>query len=209
MRRFVAVLLALAIALPTPLALAADPLRGGFIVGPANTDIPSYVVNFNVAPTVAMDVVTIQPTGVGRLRRIVLVNPGSATAAAVVDLSLGVAGGVGTGGTPGTAQIVDQAARLTGVTGGPDPSKASVRTGDTGLAGGFIAIYSPLATVSVPATAGGFSPLTVYDARDPRFKALTAFGQSGIALTFVLRIPAVGAGAANFRGYVEFTVTDA
>ena len=49
-------------------------------------------------------------------------------------------------------------------------------------------------------------PLTVYDARDPRFKVLTVSG--GSPLVIVLRIAAVGAGATGFRGYAELTVSD-
>lgn len=190
--------------------------EAGLLVAPANTDIPSYVVNFNVAPVAAMDIITVFFSAVTpkvlRLRRIVLVNPGNATAAATVDLTLGTATALGSGGGTATARPVDAATRPAGVTGGPDAAAASlpvtVQTGDTTQATGFVALYAPLASVTVPATAGGFSPLPIYDARDPRFKAITYAGTAGTPFP-VLRIAAVGAGATGFRGYAEFTVDDA
>jgi hypothetical protein len=170
--------------------------------------IPSYVVSFNVAATAAMDVLSVQPGSSGkvvRLRRIVLVNPGNATGAIVVDLSLGTATAFGSGGAVATAAIVDSAARPAGVTGGPDVMATASRAGDTSQAAGFSAVYSPLVSVAVPTVAAGFTPLTIYDSRDPGFKPLTVSGTGLI----VLRTPSVGAGATGLRGYAEFTVDDA
>lgn len=212
MRRLVSVLLAVAV-LATP-TMAADPLRGGHFCASADPDIPSYVLSFNVAPVAAMDILEAYVAGgiskVVRLRRVVLVNPGNATAAATVDVTLGLATGSGSGGTAPAMVAVDQSSRSSGVTGGPDASVAGVvvtHLGDTTQATGFTAVYSPLATVSIPATAGGFTPLTIYDARDPPFKGMTV--SVGGQVIIVLRIAAVGAGATGFRGYAEFTVTDA
>lgn len=183
---------------------------GGARVVGDHQDIPSYVVSFIVAPTVAMDVVDLfLSTGkILRLRRIVLVNPGSATTPATIDIQLGTVGSAaGSGGAAATVLAVDASARVTGVAGGPDSTVGIVaRTGDTTQAAGFVAVYGPVATVTVPGTAAAFTPLTIYDARDERFKALTiSSNTNGISL----RTPAVGAGAAGFRGYAEFTVDDA
>lgn len=173
-------------------------------------DAVSRVVNFSVNATAALDIVTIGPSIVAnkvlRLRRIVLVNPGSATAAIVVDLQLGTASSVGSGGSAVSAQPLDQGNRALGVTGGPDGTALECRIGDTTQATGFVAVYSPLVSVSVPAAAGGFTPQVIYDARDPRCKPLTvASGQVAV----VLRTPAIGAGATALRGYAEYTVDDA
>lgn len=173
------------------------------------TDIPSYVVSFNVAPTVAMDIVDIFPVvnHVLRIKRIVIVNPGSATGAATIDIALGQVTNVGSGGAAGTVLPLDNGGRATGVTGGPDSAAGiTARTGDTTQAPGFSAVYSPLSSITVPAAAAGFTPLTVYDSRIGQVKSITT---SGGSLGISLRIPAVGAGATGFRGYVEFTVDDA
>lgn len=195
--------------------LAGIPRDAGLIVQQGYTDSPTYVVSFNVAATVAMDIFSVQlgaafTNRATRLRRIVLVNPGAATAAALVDLVLGTANGIGSGGTVPNALAVDRATRAAGCTGGPDPATivSAVHVGDTTQAAGVTALYSPLVTVSVPAAAGGFNPLVIYDASDPRVKPVTSYG-GGNGSVIVLQTPAVGAGAAGLRGYVEFTVENA
>lgn len=187
--------------------------EGAVYVAGMHSDIASYVVGFNVAATVAMDIISLTSGSslkILRLRRIVLVNPGSATAAALVDLQLGFAGALGSGGAVPTARPNDPHSRQTGVTGGPDPgagTSATVHTGDTTQAVSFVAGgYDPLVTVSVPAAAAGFTPQVIYDARDNLYKPMTAINTGG---SIVLRTPAVGPGAANLRGYVEFTCDDA
>lgn len=176
------------------------------------TDHASYVLSFSVAATAALDVFSLYAAAstsfkVVRLRRIVLVNPGSATAATVVDLQLGTAGTIGSGGAATAPTFVDRDGRQLGTTGGPDAAVplGTYRTGDTTQATGYLAAYNPLVSVSVPTTAAGFTPQTIYDARDPQFKPLTV-GQSNL---IVLRCPAIGAGATGLRGYAEFTVDDA
>jgi hypothetical protein len=163
-----------------------------------------------------MDVLLLAaPTGkVLRLRRIVIVNPGSATSAIVVDLQLAASNSAGSGGTDIGANVkaVDPAGRPAGVTGGPDAAFNSMsaylaRSGDTTQATVTSLLYSPLASISVPTVAGGFTPLTVYDARDLAFKPVTVVRPD--LPSVVLRIPSVGAGATGFRGYAEFTVDDA
>lgn len=186
------------------------------LVAPGDSDLATYVLPFNVAPVAAMDVFSICSTGsrILRVRRIVLVNPGSATAAAVVDLQLAVAPGgtFGSGGSTPTPQSLDQTLRVAGVTGGPDgaPSGGTFHVGDTTQATGIVQVYDPLVTVSVPAAAGGFTPLAIYDERRSPGKTLTGGrNNTGVNNIVVLRIPAVGAGATGFRGYVEFTISPA
>lgn len=177
-------------------------------MAPHHSDTPSYVVAFNVAATVAMDILTLSAPAnkVLRLRRVVIVNPGSATAAILVDLALGIATAVGSGGAAATANLLDGDARVVGVTGGPDAAfTGTCRSGDTVQATGFVGLYSPLDTLSVPAAAGATGPFTVYTIPDGVCKPLTVASAQFI----VLRTPAVGAGAANLRGYAEFTVDDA
>ena len=185
------------------------------------TDHPSFVLSFNVSAVNATDIFSLpyQTNHVVRLRRIVLVNPGSATAATTVDLQLGVAQTSGSGGASCSSSTApaDNTAntsngnRAGGVTGGPDPQAGSAgwtgscRIGDTTQATSFLAIYNTLVTVSVPSTAGGFTPIVIYDARDPQFKPITTSGSVFINL----RTPAIGAGATGLRGYAEFTVDDA
>lgn|SRR5574341_47495 len=188
--------------------------EAGVLMAGAYPDNPTYVLPFNVAATVAMDIVSLAPSlsKLVRLKRIVIVNPGSATAAALVDLALGVATAFGSGGAAPNPAALDgaNAPRVGGVTGGPDTQNATgtYHTGDTTQATGFITgYYSPLVTLSVPAAAAAFTPLTVYDARDPLAKPLTVSTPSGGVI--VLRTPAVGAGATGLRGYVEFTLDDA
>lgn len=177
------------------------------------TDTPTYVVSFNVAAPAGMDVFEIAPSPIAlgaavvRLQRIVLVNPGSATAAAVVDLQLGYSGAFGSGGAAVIARSVDPVsvgARAAGVTGGPDSDipAQNVRVGDTVLSTPFTALYNPLVSVSVPAAAAGFTPQVIYSAANALTKPLIV---SGGGAAIVLRIPAVGAGATGFRGYFEFT----
>lgn len=195
--------------------MAGLPRAGGVITQQGFTDMPTYVLNFNVAATVAMDIFSMQlgqafANRALRLRRIVIVNPGSATAAILVDLVLGLANGAwGSGGAAGTPQPVDRAPRAAGCTGGPEAALVGMaHTGDTTQTAGFTAVYSPLVTLSVPAAAAGFTPLVIYDASDPRCKPLTTYG-GGNASIVVLQVPAIGAGAAGLRGYVEFTADNA
>ena len=178
----------------------------GMFVTPQPSNSPSYVVPFSVVATAALDILTIGPlaSGMIRLRRIVLVNPGSATGAIVVDLVLGIATSVGSGGAAATVAVLDGVSHPTGYLGGPDAG-SSARTGDTTQATGFVNMYNPLISVSVPATAGGFTPQTIYDARDPLMKCVMAVPSWMI----VLRTPIVGPGATGLRGYAEFTVDPA
>lgn len=179
--------------------------------------IPSftYSLPFSVAATAALDVFSLQAPAnkVLRIRRIVLVNPGTATAAALVDAALGVATAVGSGGAAGTPQPLDQGGPRSGGTGTPafkggaTPAFSGVaRVGDTVQAAGFVATHNPVDTISVPAAAGaGPAVMQVYPLTDdPTMETVSVYG----SLVAVLRIPAVGAGAANLRGYVEFTVSD-
>jgi hypothetical protein len=176
-------------------------------------DCPTYTLSFSVAATAALDIFSLVAgtNKVLRVRKIVLVNPGAATGAIIVDLQLGTAAAVGSAGAAGTPQPVDPVARVAGVSGGPDGafsgiSGAAARTGDTTQAGSFVATHAPLCSVSVPAAAAGFTPLTIYDSLDPTAKGLTVAGATQPA---VLRTPSVGAGATGLRGYVLFTVDDA
>lgn len=171
-------------------------------------DTPTYVVNFNVAATAALDILTLGAPAnkVLRLKRIAVENPGSATAAIIVDLQLGIATAAGSGGAAATPQSLDQMPRVAGVTGGPDPAFAgTARTGDTTQAAGFVAVYNPLQVVSVPAAAGAANPGIIYTPPDLAAKSLTAANGNVI----VFRTPAIGAGATGFRGWAEFTVDDA
>ena len=170
----------------------------------APADVASYVVSFNVSVVAALDIFAIgtPDSMVTRLRRIVLVNPGIATGSTTLDLVLGIASGTGSGGSAATVAILDGVAHPAGVFGGPD-SGGTARTGDTSQAGGFTAMYNPLVTVSIPATAGGFTPQVLYDAMDPLMKCVMTMPRWWI----ILRAPSsIGAGASGFRGYAEFTI---
>lgn len=183
----------------------------GILAAPDTPDKPSYVFNFSIAATANIDIFTLGAAGpdkIIRLRRIVLVNPGSATAAAIVDASLNFASSVGSGGAAATVQSVDQSLRLGGQFGGPDAAyPGTARTGDTTQAGGIVTLYSPLASISVPAAAGAFAAIDLYNARD-WFKPVTVGGGGGPSL-INFRIPSVGAGATALRGFVEFTMETA
>lgn len=183
--------------------------EAGLLTSPHHSDAPSFVASFSVAATAALDILTLQAPAnkVLRLRRLVVVNPGSATAAIIVDLQLGTATAVGSGGAVVTPVAEDASARPAGVTGGPDavPAGLVVRQGDTTQAAGFVAQYNPIDVLSVPAAAGATGPFTIYGVADGICKPPTV-ANGGV---LVFRTPAIGVGATGLRGFAEFTVDDA
>ena len=168
-----------------------------------NSDKRTYCVPFSLAPTVAMDLVSLQvrPLLVLRVRRITIDEPGAQTAAGVVVLQYGYASALGTGGvvaTAGNYGIGDNDVAFSQLPGG-----GVVRVGDTTVATGFVRqgdlhIYVP------GALAAGSEGNAVRFGHDGA-KAPSIRGGDVLADVWVLRHPGV-AGAAGFAGYVEFTV---
>jgi hypothetical protein len=168
----------------------------------------SYAVSFSVAATAALDIVSLlAPWGKSlRLRRVVLVNPGTATAAAVVDWQLGIATAIGSSGAAATPQPLDAGvSSLLPLQGSTPAFDGTARTGDTTQATGFTATHNPLVSVSVPTTASGGVPQVVYEQTvDQLLEALTVRAGNVI----VLRTASAGAGATGMRGYAEFTIEE-
>lgn len=181
----------------------------GLQVAISPSDDPTYVLPFSHAGTVAADVFSLVSAAgkVLRIRRIVLVNPGSETTAGLASLELGTATAIGSGGATPTPVPYDASARAGGVTGGPDVAFTGVaHTGDTTQAAGYIARPGPLITVAVPAVAGGFTPIELFNGDASRGGKTLTVAQS---LLVVLRCSAIGAGATGLQGFVEFTFNNA
>lgn len=155
----------------------------------------TYSIAFSVAPTAAMDIVSVQPPAgtMVRVRRIVITNPGAQTSAGLVTLTVGYAAAAGTGGTAATAQSY-------GVGDGDAAAGSTMRAGDTtGLA---TANRLHSWHVWVPGTAADAQPIVLdYDGLR---KPPTINGSTASADVFVIRHPGA-AGAAGFSGFVEFT----
>jgi hypothetical protein len=158
------------------------------------SDRPSYVVNFNVNPTVTMDMFAIEcgPSKYVRLERIVIDNVGMLTTAGMLALALirTTVSGAGSLVTP------------VGLDEGDPPFTGLCRSGNSaanlGTAGVTIAMYN----MWIPAAVGPMTPLVlemggqgqVY--KQPLIK-------TGVNNGISLRNPG-GAGGAGFCGYAVF-----
>lgn len=156
---------------------------------------PTYTVPFTLAPTAAMDLVSINcPAGRRiRIRQIFIDSSGTQTTAGTVTVPFGYASAVGTGGsaaTPGNYGIGD----------GFAASGCTARTGDTTVAANFVQVGA--LHVYVPQAAPVFSPVSFVF--HPDHRSLCLAGDQATADTFVLRHPGE-TGAADFSGSVEYT----
>jgi hypothetical protein len=170
---------------------------GAALVQRHNSDKPGYVVNFNEAPTVALQLAVIESGTVRRtrLRRVVITSPGLQTAAGLIVLQLLR---TTTASSAGTAVV-------------PPPLDQQ----DTAFSG--IARRSPTAgteaavlyefAIFVPAAVADFLP-KVFDFGGPSGILRDPSISIGAANGLALKHPG-SAGAAGFRGYIEFTEEDA
>ncbi len=180
---------------------SAPSLKGGLSVATANSDRPTYVANFNLAPGAGvMDLVTLRMGGkLARLRRIGIMNPGFQTTAGLVVLQLALGdGSMGTGGTALTCRSLEAS---------DANANAQAYVGNQTTTAGLLSNPNYHAIpVWVPAAAGAFQPI-VLDfggqggvAKAPTAGALAPGGNN----TLVLRHPGA-AGSTGFAGFMEWT----
>jgi hypothetical protein len=159
-----------------------------------NSDRSTWGNSFNVAPTSAMALFSVEAGGRAiRLRRIVITNPGQQTTAGLIELTLATRATAGTGGTTSAAQAYDRTE--------PTTSRSPVdRIGGTPGSGGVtlvkLALYVPTATAA-------FTPLVIDFGQGGQKcpqAAILATGEDFLGLEH----PGA-AGAANFCGYYEYT----
>lgn len=172
---------------------------GGPAVGAQlmQSDRPLFVVPFVLAPTAAMDLVSLLASavpgrGVLRVRRVAITNPGMVTAAALVTLQLGSIATIGSAGAVATPRVVD------GVN--DTAATCTAHTGDTTVGGTFAAIYD--LHVWIPGAIAVAAP-AFFDFGLDAFRKAPCVSNATLK-GFSLRHPGV-AGASGLAGYVEFT----
>jgi len=172
--------------------------KGGALVTIQNSDKITCVQGFNLNPTAAMDLFGLMSatTGrLGRLRRIVITNPGQQTTAGLVTLQLMLASSLGSGGSTPSS-------RSMGYADGNPGQFFTCHIGDTTPASNpSTPNFHPL-TLWVPAAAGPYVPWEIDFGGNGQWQAPGVGTSPGTGV--VLRHPG-SAGAANFCGFVEWT----
>ena len=168
----------------------------------APSDRPSYVVNFGAtAPTAATDLFAIEAgtTGIVRLQRIVIYNPGGQTTPGLVTLTLVRTKTAGSGGVV-TPEVVDPIDTTTGLAGGTPNFSGIVRAGNTTLGTQDASIAGDF-SLWIPGATAAFNPLVLeMGGQGQVYKQPTARPGFGIAF----RHPGA-TGATTWYGYAVWT----
>lgn len=150
-----------------------------------------FAIPFTIGATAAADAFAIESSATkrARIRRVVITNPGTATAQTVFTAQLLRTTTAGSGGTVTPAPFDDTHAAYSGI------CRSGVGVG--GTAGTVLAEIGLVATATA-------SPITAFPPVILNFEeALCPTTKAGVANGISLRLT-VGAGAANFKGFVEF-----